>query len=231
MNIQAVLFDFDGVIANTLTYHVQAWQQVFAAHGVKILAEDVCLLEGQLAEDIGRQLAEQKGVSLSENTLKEMVRHKRAIYNQITQAMVYPAARRLIDYLKANSIKIALVTGALRPNVETVTGKEFLTKFDAIIAGNEVARTKPHPDPYLLAAQKLDVLPQHCLVIENAPLGIRSAKLAEMFCVALKTTIQNETQLHEADLIVNDMADLLHANLLTQIFGAESNGQIKSPGA
>ncbi|MDZ7318457.1 MAG: HAD family phosphatase [candidate division KSB1 bacterium] len=219
MIIKAVLFDFDGVIANTLTYHVQAWQQVFAAHGVEILADDVCLLEGQLAEEIGRQLAQQKGVSLSEYALREMVRQKRAIYNQITQAMVYPAARRLIDYLKENAIKIALVTGALRQNVETVTGKEFLTQFDVIIAGNDVARTKPHPDPYLAAAEKLHVPPSNCLVIENAPLGIRAAKEAGMFCVALKTTIHDNAQLSEADMILENMNDLLHDDLLSQLFG------------
>jgi beta-phosphoglucomutase len=215
LNIKAVLFDFDGVIADTLTYHVQAWQQVFADYGVEILAEDVFLLEGQLAEEIGRQLAQQKGLSLDAIILKEMVQRKRAIYNQITQATVYPASRKLIEYLKANSIKIALVTGAIRQNIEPVTGKEFLTNFDAIITGNDVANTKPHPEPYLTAAQKLNVQPHECLVIENAPLGIRAAKLAEMFCVAVKTTIKDESYLKEADLIVADMAKVPIEKLLS----------------
>lgn len=216
MTIKAVLFDFDGVIANTLTYHVQAWQQVFAEHDVEISAEDVCLLEGQLAEQIGRQLAQSKGLSLDENTLKEMVRHKRAIYNQITHSMIYPATRKLIDYLKENSIKIALVTGAIRQNIEPITGKEFLKNFDAIITGNEVANTKPHPEPYLTAAKKLHVPPSECLVIENAPLGIRAAKLAGMFCVAVKTTIKDETHLQEADLIVDDISKIPISQLLPQ---------------
>ncbi len=216
MKIKAVLFDFDGVISNTLIYHVQAWQQVFADYGVEILAEDVCLIEGQLAEEIGRQLAQQKGLSLDENTLKEMVRHKRAIYNQITQATIYPATRKQIEQLKENSIKIALVTGAVRQNIEPVTGKEFLKNFDAIITGNEVANTKPHPEPYLTAAKKLNVPPSECLVIENAPLGIRAAKLAGMFCVAVKTTIKDETYLQDADLIVEDMAKVPIDSFLTQ---------------
>lgn len=208
MTVKAVLFDFDGVIANTLTYHVQAWQQVFAEYDVKILAEDVCLLEGQLAEEIGRQLAQQKGLALDDLRLEKMVQQKRAIYNRITRATVYPAARKLIEYFKANSIKIALVTGAIRQNIEPVTGKEFLKNFDVIITGNEVANTKPHPEPYLTAAKKLNVLPSECIVIENAPMGIRAAKLAGMFCVALKTTIKNETYLKEADLIVEDMTEV-----------------------
>lgn len=215
MTIKAVLFDFDGVIANTLTYHVQAWQQVFADHGVTILSEDVCMLEGQLAEAIGRQLAVQKGLSLDESMLHEMVQIKRTIYNQITQATVYPASRKLIEQLKKNAIKIALVTGAIRQNIESVTGKEFLTNFDAIIMGNEVANTKPHPEPYLAAAKKLNVPPSECLVIENAPLGIRAARLAGMYCIAVKTTIKDERLLQEADVIVEEIADVTIEKLLS----------------
>ncbi len=208
MKIKAVLFDFDGVIANTLAFHVQAWQQVFDNYGVEILGEDVYLLEGQLAEQIGRQLARQKGLSLDETILKAMVQQKRAIYNQITKAAVYPASRKLIEQLKGNSIKIALVTGAIRQNIEPITGTEFLKSFDTIITGDAVANTKPHPEPYLTAAKKLNVHPKECLVIENAPLGIRAAKLAGMFCVAVKTTIKDETYLREADLIVEDVAEV-----------------------
>ncbi len=216
MKIKAVLLDFDGVIANTIAYHVQAWQQVFASYQVEILAEDVCLLEGQLAEEIGRQLAQQKKVSLNEMTLKEMVKQKRAIYNQITKATVFPASRKLIELLKQNSIKIALVTGAIRQNIEPITGIEFLRNFDTIITGNEVVNTKPHPEPYLTAAKKLNVLPGECLVIENAPLGIRAAKLAAMFCIAVKTTIRDEKYLKEADLIVSDISGIPIIELLSK---------------
>lgn len=216
MKIKAVLLDFDGVIANTIAYHVQAWQQVFASYQVEILAEDVCLLEGQLAEEIGRQLAQQKKVSLNEMTLKEMVKQKRAIYNQITKATVFPASRKLIELLKQNSIKIALVTGAIRQNIEPITGIEFLRNFDTIITGNEVVNTKPHPEPYLTAAKKLNVLPGECLVIENAPLGIRAAKLAAMFCIAVKTTFRDEKYLKEADLIVSDISGIPIIELLSK---------------
>ncbi|MDZ7331747.1 MAG: HAD family phosphatase [candidate division KSB1 bacterium] len=208
MTIKAVLFDFDGVIANTLIYHVQAWQQVFWSYGVTVVPEDVYLLEGQLAEQIGRQLAQQKGLSLDEKTLTEMVRKKREIYNQITQAVIYPNTQKAIEFLKKNHVKIGLVTGAILKNIEPVTGREFLALFDTIVTGNEVANTKPHPEPYLTAAKKLAVESKNCLVIENAPLGIRAAKLAGMFCIALKTTIRDEKYLKEADLIVEDISQV-----------------------
>ena len=208
MKVNAVLFDFDGVIANTLTYHIRAWQQVFAEYDVEIFAEDVCLLEGQLAEEIGKLLAQQKRLSLDEATLHNLVQHKREIYNQITNASVYPASRKLIEQLQENSIKTALVTGATLLNIVPVTGEEFLKIFDAIITGNDVANTKPHPEPYLGAAKKLNVQPSECIVIENAPLGILAAKLAGMFCIAVKTTIKDEIHLKNADVIVEDMTAL-----------------------
>jgi len=61
LTIKAILFDFDGVIADTLTYHVQAWQRVFDKYEVKIMSEDVFLLEGRIAEDICKHLAKKKG--------------------------------------------------------------------------------------------------------------------------------------------------------------------------
>ncbi len=208
MDLKAVLFDFDGVIADTLTYHVDAWQRVFADYGVRIAAEDVYLLEGQLAENIGRQLARQKGLALDDATLAQLVRQKRMIYNQITRAQVYPNARHAIEFLKQHRIKIALVTGSIRKNIEPVTGNEFLALFDVMIFGDEVANTKPHPEPYLTAAKKLQVAPKDCLVIENAPMGIRAAKLAGMVCVALKTTIKDGEYLKEADWIVDDISQV-----------------------
>ena len=208
MTIKAILFDFDGVIANTLTYHVQAWQQVFDKYEVEIIPEDVFLLEGRMAEDLCKRLAEKKGLSLDHTTIKQITKQKRAIYNQITKATVYPSIKILLEYLKRISLKKALVTGSIIKNILPVVGKDFLENFDVIITSDQVTHTKPDPEPYLTAAEKLAVKPDECLVIENAPSGITAAKHAGMFCIAVKTTIQNEQYLKDADLIVEDISNL-----------------------
>ena len=208
MTIKAVLFDFDGVIANTLTYHVQAWQQVFDKYEVEIIPEDVFLLEGRMAEDLCKRLAEKKGLSLDHTTIKQITKQKRAIYNQITKATVYPSIKILLEYLKRISLKKALVTGSIIKNILPVAGKDFLENFDVIVTSDQVTHTKPDPEPYLTAAQKLAVKPDECLVIENAPSGITAAKQAGMFCIAVKTTIQNEQYLKDADLIVEDISNI-----------------------
>lgn len=214
MTIKAVLFDFDGVIADTLTYHVQAWKKVFDKYKVKIFPEDVYLLEGRLADDICRLLAEKKGLSLDDPTITNLTKQKRAIYNQITKAKVYPATRNLIKDLERASLKKALVTGSIIRNIEPVVGKDFLLNFDVIITGDQVTHNKPHPEPYLMAAIKLKVEPDECIVVENAPSGIKSAKQAGMFCIAIRTTIKNENYLKEADLIVEDTSRIAIEELI-----------------
>jgi len=208
LTIKAILFDFDGVIADTLTYHVQAWQQVFNNYEVDITPEDVFLLEGRMAEDLCKRLAEKKGLSLDHATIKQITKQKRAIYNQITKATVYPSIKILLEYLKRISLKKALVTGSIIKNILPVAGKDFLENFDVIITSDQVTHTKPDPEPYLTAAEKLAVKPDECLVIENAPSGITAAKQAGMFCIAVKTTIQNEQYLKDADLIVEDISNI-----------------------
>lgn len=208
MTIKAVLFDFDGVIADTLTYHVQAWQNVFNEYKVEIFPEDIFLLEGRIAEDICKLMAEKKGLSLPDETVKNITKQKREIYNQITQAKVYPATQKLIEILNKINLKKALVTGSILKNIEPVVGNGFLHNFDVIVTGDQVTRTKPHPEPYLTAAQQLAVKPAECIVIENAPSGIEAAKRAGMLCIAVKTTIQDENYLKEADLIVEDVSKI-----------------------
>jgi beta-phosphoglucomutase len=85
--------------------------------------------------------------------------------------------------------------------------------FDFIITGDEVPRAKPFPDPYLTAAHHLGILPEQCMVVENAPLGIEAAKNAGMYCVAIATTL-GEEYLTAADLILRNIAELPDVPLL-----------------
>jgi beta-phosphoglucomutase len=215
LEFKAVLFDFDGIIADTLTYHVRAWQINFIDYGVNIFPEDIYPLEGRRADEIARILAQKKGLSLSESELQEITKRKRATYRRITRAKVYPATEKLINSLKEKSVKLGLVTGSIISNMEPVVGSEFLKNFDVIVTGDDVANAKPNPEPYLTAAERLGVKSEECIVIENAPSGIKAAKNAGMYCIAVKTTIKDEDQLKEADLIVKDMSKIPVKKLLS----------------
>ena len=206
MKYKAVLFDFDGVIADTMKYHVKAWQKAFADYKIEITPEDIYFQEGQMADLIARHLVREKGLSLTDQEIDHLKKNKRAIYRDITKARIYSDTKILIDLLKELSVKFGIVTGSMLPNIRIVTGDKFLENFDCIVTGDSVTKNKPYPEPYLTGAKKLGVRPEQCVVVENAPLGIKAAKAAGMFCIAVKTTIKNEKYLKEADLIVEDMS-------------------------
>ena len=120
-----------------------------------------------------------------------------------------------LSFISWNNISLYYTnSGSILKNIEPVVGNDFLHNFDVIVTGDQVTHTKPHPEPYLTAAQKLTVKPDECIVIENAPSGITAAKQAGMYCIAVKTTIQDEQYLKNADLIVEDISEIAIEKLL-----------------
>ncbi len=206
--IKAILFDFDGVIANTIPYHIQAWQRVLKPLHLSLSAEDVAVEEGASALEIIRNILAKRNISLPLQQIRELTDQKRNLYCQITRAHVYPETKEFIERLKGKPFMRGLVTGSIISAVETVTGKDFLTNFHVIVTSDDVQRNKPDPEPFLRAAEKLNIPPPDCLVIENAPKGIQAAKEAGMYCIALKTTIKDPIILQRADLIVNHVHEI-----------------------
>lgn len=205
---QAILFDFDGVLVDSFIYHAEAWQSVFAASGGTLEPETVYLNEGQPVKIIAYKLAEAAGVSLSDEALAELIAAKNAYFQQHNRATFLPGVLDFLQQVRAQNLRTGLVTGTLLKNLEIIVGREHLNAFDVVITDGDTKRGKPHPDPYLLAAEKLGVPPSACLVIENAPMGIRAAKAAGMTCIALMTSLSRE-HLQGADDIFLDYAELL----------------------
>ena len=206
--IEAVLFDFDGVIANTLIYHARAWQIVFRPYHIKITPEDIAIEEGAKALEIAHKIVEKKKLGLSSEKTQQLTDEKHRLYPQITKASIYPEIKDFIKKLKLKPLKLGLVTGSITSAMQTVVGKNFFQNFQVVITSDDVKKCKPDPESYLVAANKLQIPPTNCLVIENAPLGIRAAKSAGMICAAVRTTIQNDHLLKNADLIVNNVSEI-----------------------
>jgi len=211
--LKAVLFDFDGVIANTLDYHVQAWQTVFSPYNINISPMDIAPEEGATSFVISQRIAEKKQLHFSLELLELLAKQKRKLYGAITKATIYPEILEFINKLKNKSLKLGLVTGSIMESILSVVDNNFLQNFQVIITSEYVLKNKPHPEPYLAAAQKLNVQPAECLVIENAPLGIKAAKQAGMKCTAVRKTIHDDSLLSQADQIVDDVS-LINIDLL-----------------
>ncbi len=224
--VKGILFDLDGVIVDTLHFHYLAWKHMFGKRGGKEVSEHSILLhEGRNSREILPLLMEETGVYIPEGEREKFIEEKRAYYRSIVEVGHYEGAFEVIDVLRRRGFKVALVTACALKNMQHSLDDEQQAHFDFIITGDEVPRAKPFPDPYLTAAHQLRLHPAECVVVENAPLGIQSAKNAGMFCVAVETTLGRE-YLGMADVIVGEIRELLQLELLAA--GNPENGKQKS---
>jgi beta-phosphoglucomutase len=204
MDISAVIFDFDGVIGETMADNHRAWSRAFAEHGIEFPEEEYFLLEGMGSESVAETILERRGADITlRSTLVEL---KDRYYLEDNSFRFYPHIEAIIAYL-GDILPLGLVSGAGHGRLTMSLPPDFLSRFRVVITRDTVMHTKPHPEPYMKAADTLGVDPSLCLAVENAPLGIRSAKSAGMICVAICTTL-DESKLAEADVTVQDHTEL-----------------------
>lgn len=212
---KAVLFDFDGVLGKTMEDNFNAWKSAVGDYGIHIKPDDYYPLEGLKISEVPAKLFECYGQKVLDPA--EIVRKKEEYYLKNNHFELYPGVVDLLDNLKAISIPVAVVSAALRARLTVSCPPGFLEKFDAIVTSDDKCEGKPSPAPYLMAAQKLNVLASECLVVENAPLGVRSAKEAGCYCIALCTTM-GEKYLSNADEIYQSFLELSNSKTIKQIF-------------
>ena len=202
---KAVIFDFDGVIADTMTDNCVSWQSALAQQDILIEPLEYYLLEGMGRFQIADFFIEKYGLDVS---LRQVIASaKEEKYAEINNFRIYNEIELILKYLRAKSIKIGLVTGASRSRIKTCLNEVFLDYFDYTVTADDVINSKPDPEPYLKALAKLDIIAEETIVVENAQLGIRSAKAAACTCYAIETTL-DKSYLSESDEIFKNHSDL-----------------------
>lgn len=198
----AVLFDMDGVILDSMAQHAALWQELLAREGFQIplrfiLENEGALGAGVLAGFLKEQGRDSKDVS---TLIRGLLNRQAELYlsRHADKVRPYPQAREVLQELKRRRMPAALVTSSRRALVDTCLPNDLLALFDAVVTAEDVSQHKPHPEPYLAAAEALGKRPRECLVVENAPAGIKSALAAGATCFALCTTLPAEalTQAH-----------------------------------
>jgi beta-phosphoglucomutase len=187
---RAVILDMDGVLLDSMPKHLQTWQETLAPLGVQVTDADLYPLEGVPTERTVKLLTEKLlGERCSDEEAQRLAAKKRALFDQLEPAPV-PGMLPLVHDLQGRGFRLALVTGSAHSVVDGSLGPTGVTGlFDVLVTGDQVIDGKPDPEPYQIAAERLSLDPGECLAVENAPLGIRSAKAAGMACVALATTL------------------------------------------
>lgn len=200
----AVLWDLDGVIADTGDYHYGAWQDVFGKKGVTFTKEDFMRHFGQRHDTIIRFAL---GDGLSREEFDAVTEEKQQNYRRRVAENIraLPGTIELIKSLNQNKIKTAIASSAPLENIDIIIkGLKIDQCFQAITHGTEVTEGKPSPQIFLLAAEKLGVSPGNCVVIEDAIAGVAAAKTAGMKCLAV-TNSHHQDSLRKADLIVDTL--------------------------
>lgn len=181
--IQAVIFDLDGVLVSTDECHYQAWKRMSDEENIPFDRTINERLRGVSRMESLDIILEKSNKDYSSTEKTEMATRKNNYYVQLIQSLtsddLLPGALHTVKTLKANGIKIAV--GSSSKNAPTLLQRLGIEDiFDAVAEGNDISRSKPDPEVFLLAASRMNIPPENCLVVEDADSGIEAAKRAGM---------------------------------------------------
>lgn len=211
--LRAVLFDMDGVLYNSMPSHAKAWHRAMAHFGYDLPEQEAYMHEGRTgASTINIVSRRQRGVEESEERIQEIYRVKSQFFNEYPPAEPMPGALKLLRKLQAQGLKILIVTGSGQASLLDRLNHHFPGVFcrELMVTAFDVQRGKPDPEPYLMGLQKGGLRAEECVVVENAPLGVRAAKAAGIFTIAVNTgPLPDEALINEgADILLPSMQTL-----------------------
>ena len=178
---KAYLFDCDGTIANSMPLHYIAWQKALGEHGAEFPEDIFYQWGGMPAAEIIRTLAEQQGLNMPVEDVEH--RKEQLYYELLPRLEAVPEVLEHID-LNHGRLPMAVVSGSTRESVtKSLELLRLLDKFDTLVCAGDYTRSKPDPEPFLVAAQRLNVAPADCLVFEDTEMGIQAATAAGMAAV------------------------------------------------
>ncbi len=210
LTVQAVVFDFDGVIVNSEPLHLAATQHALALRQLELSAEEY--YDKYVGfDDVGMfsQLALDRGLLWCSDDLQEMLVAKALRFEELEAAgaLLVPGAVECVRRMSALS-PLAVASGARREEIERILRRANLASiFQAIVAAGETPSGKPAPDPYVAAVAKLRAKPARSVAIEDTAAGLASAKAAGLRCIGITTTFPG-TKLALADTIVHSMEEI-----------------------
>ncbi|KDP23397.1 hypothetical protein JCGZ_23230 [Jatropha curcas] len=223
--VSAVLFDMDGVLCNSEEPSRMAAVDVFAEMGVEVTAEDFVPFMGTGEANFLGGVANVKGVKgfNTEEAKKRFFEIYLEKYAKPNSGIGFPGALELITQCKEKGLKVAVASSADRIKVDANLAAAGLplSMFDAIVSADAFENLKPAPDIFLAASKILNVPTSECIVIEDALAGVQAAKAAEMRCIAVKTTLSEETLRNAAPSLIRD--DIGNVSL-EDILSGGSNG-------
>lgn len=187
-DFKAYLFDCDGTIADSMPLHYVAWKTVLAEWNCEFAEELFYEWGGMPVGEIISQLNQRHGLAMPFDALQQ--RKEELFYANLPLMKVVP---EVLEHIEARhgEIPFAVVSGSTQESVRaSLTALNLLDRFQTLVCAGDYKRGKPHPEPFLMAAERLEIAPEHCLVFEDGQMGIESAMAAGMATVRIGTPME-----------------------------------------
>ena len=225
----AAIFDMDGVLIDSYRAHYRSWAWMARAEGLEYPEEEFQKTFGRTSREI---IAATWGTGLSRQQIAAMDAKKEAVFREIIKAdfPAMPGAVALLSSLHEAGFRLAVGSSGPPENVDLMLDRmQVRGLFDAVVTGSDVTRGKPDPQVFLIAAERLGVLPARCVVIEDAPVGIAAATAAGMASIGLTSTGRTRELLARADRVAGSLTELSPDALRNVI--AQRRSRQAEPGA
>lgn len=221
MTLKAILFDFNGVIINDEIIHEQLIDEIILGENLRPEPseyKDLC--QGRSDRACLKDILSCRGRVVTDDYLTKLIEAKTQAYqqklSQLEKLPIYSGVKKFLEAIKTKELSIAIVSGALRGEIESVLQKVGIADyFSTIVAGDDLEASKPQPDSYLLAINKLNqslpklnLQPSQCLAIEDTLVGITAAKLAGIQVVGIANTYPLHMLQRQADWTVDYLTEI-----------------------
>ncbi len=219
----AVIFDFDGVVADSELLHYRAMNKAFELHGLNVSKEEHWeKYLGYTDYDNVRAVNRDYRMGWDEATVQELVRHKTRIFDEVAvaEAVIIDGVLSFVDMLRQNGIPIAVCSGETRNDIDLILeGTSLASRFDPIVTADDVKEGKPHPEGFKLALRRLNdggkerISAGQCVVIEDSHWGLEAARSAGMHTIAVTNTYDAGHLGPYAEMVVNRLDEIRMCDL------------------
>jgi len=221
--LKAVIFDFDGVIADSELLHYRAFKDKVGRYGVDLTEKryyDEYL--GYTDIECARAISADFGLELDEAGINRLIKEKTELFELLVRAesTIIDGVREFLCMLKQENVRLAICSGALLEDIELMLdGTDLADFFEIIVAADHVHKGKPDPEGFLLALQRLNkagseqISPGDCVVIEDSPWGLKAAAAARMHTIAVTNSYPTEQLAGLAQKVVSRLNELTISDL------------------
>jgi len=204
--IKGIIFDMDGTLVDSIDKHFEIWKEVASRHGLELTRELFEEVNGMYTPQIAQYLIEHHGMQGDSHAIAAE-KQQRSGSMLVKGVPLYPNVKDSLTLLKRLGYKIGIATSTPRVHAVLTLGAQLDIELDAFVTGDEVMNSKPAPDIFLKAGQDMGIEPAKTAVVEDSINGIKAAKAARMFAIAITNTTPLE-KFTIADSAISDMKEL-----------------------